>query len=293
MFALRTFIFYGIFLSASTQLSSAAKVKHGFLKTRLAMSQPLSARDNVGSLRKGLDVMEILAAHPAGLTLTDTANKAGLTRAGARRFLLTLVATGYAIQSGRCFSLSPRLLSLARTWLEGASLSTYAEPFMRQVAASLNESCSIAVLSGEDVVYVARVPGPHVLSVALRLGSRLPAWCTSMGRVLLADFAEPQLRGFLAEANIRPKTTKSVTDRELLLAKIGEVARAGFTIVDEELEIGLRSIAVPIRDRSGKAVAAINASTHSSRQSCEAMERHFLPHLRRAARSIEDYFAIN
>ena len=163
MFALRTFIFYGIFLSASTQLSSAAKVKHGFLKTRLAMSQPLSARDNVGSLQKGLDVMEILAAHPAGLTLTDTANKAGLTRAGARRFLLTLVATGYAIQNGRCFSLSPRLLSLARTWLEGASLSTYAEPFMRQVAASLNESCSIAVLSGEDVVYVARVPGPHVL----------------------------------------------------------------------------------------------------------------------------------
>jgi IclR family pca regulon transcriptional regulator len=257
------------------------------------MSNQQTARDTVGSLQKGLDVIEVLAAHPAGLTLTEAAKETGLTRAGARRFLLTLVAKGYAVQSGRRFSLSPRLLSVARLWLEGTSLWAYAEPFMREVAASLNEACSIAVLSGEDIVYVARVPGPHVLSVALHLGSRLPAWCTSMGRVLLADLPEPQLEAFLAGVATLLRTPKTVTDRERLRAEIARVAQAGFAIIDEELEIGLRAIAVPIRDRTGRAVAAINASTHSSRHSCVAMERTFLPHLIRAARLIEDYFAVN
>ena len=159
-------------------------------------------RDNVGSLQRGLAVMEILAAHPGGLTLTEMAEKAGLTRAAARRFLLTLVAAGYASQDGRRFQLSPRLLSVARTWLQGASLWSFAERFMREVAAELDESCSAGVLSGEDVVYVARVPGRHILSVALHVGTRLPAWCTSMGRVLLADLPPPELAAFLARASI-------------------------------------------------------------------------------------------
>jgi IclR family pca regulon transcriptional regulator len=249
-------------------------------------------RDNVGSLQRGLAVLEILAAHPAGLTLTEMAEKAELTRAGARRFLLTLVAAEYAIQSGRRFSLSPRLLSVARTWLQGASLWSYAEPFMREVASRLNESSSAAVLSGEDVVYVARVPGRHILSVALHVGTRLPAWCTSMGRVLLSDLPAPQLRDFLATAKIERNTPKSITDRAALAAEITKVAQAGFAIVDEELEIGLRSIAVPIRDRSRKIVAAINVSTQSSRFSTAEMEREILPHLLSAARSIEDFFIV-
>lgn len=256
------------------------------------MTDTLPSRDHVGSFERGLAVMEILAAHPAGLTLTETADKAGLTRAGARRFLLTLVAADYAIQTGRRFTLSPRLLSVARTWLQGSSLWTYAEPFLREVSSRLNESCSAAVLSGEDVVYVARVPGRHILSVALHVGTRLPAWCTSMGRVLLSDLPPPQLKEFLASATIERKTEKSITDRKKLAAEIGKVAQAGFAIVDEELEIGLRSIAVPIRDRARKIVAAINVSTQSSRFTNAEMEQEILPHLLEAARSIEDFFVV-
>jgi IclR family pca regulon transcriptional regulator len=256
------------------------------------MIEATASRDRVGSLERGLGVLEILASHPAGLTLTETAEHAGLTRAGARRFLLTLVATDYAVQDGRRFTLSPRLLSVARTWLQGFSLWTYAEPFMREVATKLNESSSAAVLSGEDVVYVARVPGRHILSVALNVGTRLPAWCTSMGRVLLSDLPPGELRAFLAAATIERKTEKSITDRQLLAKEITKVAQTGFAIVDEELEIGLRSIAVPIRDRSKKIVAAINVSTQSARFSCREMELEILPLLKRASRKIEDFFVV-
>jgi IclR family pca regulon transcriptional regulator len=253
--------------------------------------QPLS-RDNVGSLGKGLMVLEILAAHPAGLTLTEMAAKAEMTRAAARRFLLTLVDSGYAIQDGRRFTLSPRLLSLARVWLQGSSLWTYAEPFLRDVAHRFNESSSAAILSGEDIVYVARVPGRHILSVALHVGTRLPAWCTSMGRVLLSDLPKPELRAFLKSARIVGHTPKSITGLAELESEIGRVAQQGFAVIDEELEIGLRSIAVPIRDRTRKIVAAINISTQSSRFTPIEMQREILPHLAAAARSIEDYFVV-
>ena len=161
-------------------------------------------RDLVGSLSRGLAVMEILAANPQGLTLTETAERAGLTRAGARRFLLTLVASGYALQEGRTFRLSTRLITIARAWLGGASLWSFAEPFMREVSTRFGEACSAAVLSGEDVVYVARVPGRHILSVALHVGTRLPAFCTSMGRVLLSDLSQAELDAFLADALATP-----------------------------------------------------------------------------------------
>ncbi|MDB5555135.1 MAG: IclR family transcriptional regulator [Rhizobium sp.] len=253
--------------------------------------EPLS-RDNVGSLGKGLMVLEILAAHPAGLTLTEMAARAEMTRAAARRFLLTLVDSGYAIQDGRRFSLSPRLLSLARVWLQGSSLWTYAEPFLRDVAHRFNESSSAAVLSGEDIVYVARVPGRHILSVALHVGTRLPAWCTSMGRVLLSDLPTPELRAFLKSARIKAHTPKSITRLEELENEIGQVAQQGFAVIDEELEIGLRSIAVPIRDRTRRIVAAINISTQSSRFIPAEMEQEILPHLQAAAQSIEDYFVV-
>jgi len=256
------------------------------------VSEGETGRDTVGSLQRGLTVLEILAGHPGGLTLTEMADKAGLTRAGARRFLLTLAACGYAFQEGRTFRLSPRLLSVARTLLQGASLWTFAEPFMRKVATDLNESSSAAVLSGEDVVYVARVPGRHILSVALHVGTRLPAWCTSMGRVLLSDLPQPQLRAFLAGAAIKANTQKSITDRDRLAEIIGKAAEDGYAVVDEELEMGLRSIAVPIRDQTRKIVAAINISTQSSRFTPAEMRREILPPLVAAARSIEDFFVV-
>ena len=250
------------------------------------------SRDHVGSLERGLAVMEILAAHPAGLTLTEMAEKAGLTRAGARRFLLTLAATGYATQDGRRFRLSPRLISVARTWLGGASLWALAEPSMREVSARLGESCSAAVLSGEEVVYVARVPGRRIVSVALDVGTRLPVHCTSMGRVLLSGLTVEALDEFLARATVVQRTPKTVTDRAMIATAVRQAAVDGFAAVDEELELGLRSIAVPIRDRAGQVLAAINVSTQSARFSVAEMRRDILPHLLAAQHAIEDFVAL-
>lgn len=254
------------------------------------MTEP-PPRDLIGSLQKGLDVMAILAAQPAGMTLTEMAAAAGLTRAGARRMLLTLAASGYVRQDGRQFTLTPKLLTLARQWLDGSSLWGFAEQHMRAIAATLKESCSAAVLADEDVVYVARVPGERIMRVALNVGTRLPAYCTSMGRVLLSGLDEEELQRFLARARISARTEKTVTDRDMLFAEIRQAAAEGYAAVDEELEIGLRSIAVPIRDRSGKTVAAVNVSTQSARYSVAAMKREILPLLKHAAGEIEAFFA--
>jgi IclR family pca regulon transcriptional regulator len=251
-----------------------------------------ASRDRVGSLMKGLAVIELLADHPQGLSLSEVAARAGLTRAGARRLLLTLVAAGYAIQEGRRFHLSSRLISTARTWLGGASLWTYAEPFMRAVSERFGEACSAAVLSGHEVVYVARIPGRHILSVALHVGTRLPAFCTSMGRVLLSGLPPEALDAYLESAQLRRLTPHTLIDRRALRGAIERAAREGFAIVDEELEPGLRSIAVPIRDRTGQIVAAINLSTQSARLSVQALGERVLPALREAARQIEEYFAL-
>jgi len=254
------------------------------------MSDEATARDHVNSLERGLGVMEILAEHSGGLTLTETAEKAGLTRAGARRFLLTLVATGYATQTGRQFALSPRLLSVARTWLQGKSLWAFAEPFMRDTAAALQESCSATVLSGDDVVYVARVAGPRIINLELQVGSHLPAYCTAMGRVLLSGQKPAEVKALLARAVLAPRTDKTVTDSKRVAEMVAAARREGYAIVDEELEIGLRSIAVPLRDRSGALVAAINVSTQSARHSVAEMKRDFLPLLKQTAARIEDFF---
>ncbi|TPL91011.1 IclR family transcriptional regulator C-terminal domain-containing protein [Mesorhizobium sp. B2-3-12] len=256
------------------------------------MDDETVSRDHVGSLERGLGVMEILARHPTGMTLTEMAEEAGLTRAGARRFLLTLVATGYATQSGRVFSLSPRLLTVARTWLGGASLWTFATPIMRAVAAQLNEACSAAILSGEDVVYVARIPGRRIVSISLDVGTRLPAYCTSMGRMLLAGLTSGELEAFLGKATIERRTPKTIVERPLLAKAIARAKTVGFAIVDEELELGLRSIALPINDRAGHIVAAINVSTQSARFSVEAMERDILPVLRMAKGRVEEFFVV-
>jgi IclR family transcriptional regulator, pca regulon regulatory protein len=250
------------------------------------------SRDHVGSLERGLAVMEILARHPAGMTLTEMAEEAGLTRAGARRFLLTLTATGYATQSGRLFSLSPRLLTIARTWLGGASLWTFAAPVMREVAGQFDEACNAAVLSGEDVVYVARIPGRRILSVTLDVGTRLPAYCTSMGRVLLAGMTPDALDAFIDQARIERRTPKTIVKRDLLAKAIHKAEADGFAIVDEELELGLRSIAVPINDRTGRTVAAINVSTQSARFSVEDMQREILPVLLKAKQRVEEFFFV-
>ncbi len=251
-----------------------------------------TTRDIVGSLDRGLGVLEILAAHTEGLTLTETAERAGLTRAGARRLLLTLVAAGHARQEGRRFLLTAKLLSLARTWLQDVSLWDYAQPFLREVSAATNESCSAAVLAGTDVVYVARIPGPRIMSIALNVGTRLPAWCTSMGRVLLAGVSDAERADALARSTIRKNTPKTLTELKTIETAIAAAERDGYALVDEELEPGLLSIAVPVRDRSGRIVAAINVPAQSGRHTPESLQDRALPHLKRAAAAIENYFVV-
>lgn len=265
---------------------------NGSNKSIAAPDDETPTRDLVGSLERGLAVMEILAANPAGLTLTETAEKADLTRAGARRFLLTLVATGYATQTGRRFVLSSRLLTVARSWLGGTSLWTFAEPYMRAVTTELKESCSAAVLAGEDVVYVARVPGEHIIMVQLQVGTKLPAYCTSMGRMLMAGLPPADRRALLARATIRANTPRTLTDRDAIDKAIERAGIDAYALVDEELEPGLRSIAVPIRDRTGAIVAAINVSTQSARSGVREMREKFLPPLREAAARIEEFFVV-
>jgi len=255
------------------------------------MEREPEQRDLVGSLAKGLGVLEILSAAPGGLRLTEVAEAAGLTRAGARRLLLTLVAEGYAQQKGRQFVLSAKLISLCRVWLGGGSIWSLAEPILREVSQDVGESCSAAVLEGEDVVYVARVAGRRIVSVSLSVGTRLPAYCTSMGRVLLSGLDDAELARLLDKASIRANTPKTLTDRQALAARVADVRRAGYAIVDEELELGLRSIAVPVRSRTGAVVAAVNISTQSARFSCEEMRDVLLPPLLETAAKIEDLLA--
>ncbi|WP_028033096.1 IclR family transcriptional regulator C-terminal domain-containing protein [Chelativorans sp. J32] len=255
------------------------------------MEQRSEQRDLVGSLAKGLGVLEILAGAPAGLRLTEVAEAAGLTRAGARRLLLTLVSEGYARLEGRQFVLSAKLLSLGRAWLGGGSIWSLAEPILREVSHAVGESCSAAVLEGEDIVYVARVAGRRIVSVSLSVGTRLPAYCTSMGRVLLSSLDDAELARFLNKATIRANTPKTMTDRQALAACVADIRRAGYAIVDEELELGLRSIAVPVRSRSGVVVAAVNISTQSARFSCDEMRDALLPPLLEAAARIEELIA--
>ena len=247
-------------------------------------------RDHVGALAKGLSVMEILAAHPSGLTLTATAEKVGMDRAGARRLLITLEAEGYAILEDRRYRLSPKLITLARNLISSTPLWTHAETHMREASATLGESCSAAVLAGHDIVYVARVAGRAIMTVSLDVGSRLPAWCTSMGRVLLADQPETVRAALIAEAELTPRTPKTVKDRDALAREIALAGAQGYAIIDEELEMGLRTIAVPVRNRSGRAVAAINISTTPARFTPEGLRNEVLPVLRKTALAIEAHF---
>lgn len=250
------------------------------------------SRDHVGSLEKGLAVLDALAARPRGLTLTETAQVVGLTRAGARRLLLTLVSTGHARQDGRLFVLTPRLLALARSWVEGVPLWEFALPHMRAVAGALNESCSAAVLADTDVVYVARVAGERIMSVGLHVGTRLPAWCTSMGRVLLGGLATQELAEAILRSRISANTPKTVTDPDEIMRLVAGSAEQGYALVDEELELGLMSIAVPIRERSGRIAGAINVSAQAARYRPEQFRDAALPLLRQAAGDIEAFFVV-
>ncbi|WP_410649963.1 IclR family transcriptional regulator C-terminal domain-containing protein [Amycolatopsis sp. cmx-4-54] len=242
---------------------------------------------HVQSLERGLAVIKAFNADAAELTLSDVARSTGLTRAAARRFLLTLVDLGYVRTDGKYFSLTARVLELGYSYLSSLSLPEVAQPHLERLSADVHESSSISVLEVPDIVYVARVAVSRIMTVSINVGTRFPAHATSMGHVLLAGLDDAELREYLARAKLDKLTARTKSRPEELLAELVRVCEQGYAMVDQELEEGLRSIAVPIRDRRGSVVAAVNLSTHASRTTPESVERELLPSLLSAARAIE------
>lgn len=240
---------------------------------------PVPDTEFVQSLARGLAVITAFSSERPSMTLTEVAQVTGLTRAAARRFLLTLHRLGYVYVNGREFSLSPRTLELGYAYLSTTPFWQLAAPHMEELVDSLHESCSISVLDGDDVVYVARVPTKRIMTISLSVGTRLPAYVTSMGRVLLAALPAAELDGYLARVTLERLTPRTVTDPDQLRAILDEVRQQGWALVDQELEQGVRSVAAPLRDASGRHVGAINVSAHAARTTLDQLRREFLPTL--------------
>ena len=232
-------------------------------------------------------MIRALSGPGPGLTLTDVARETGLTRAAARRFLLTLQDLGYVRCADRRFSLTPRVLELGYSFLSSLTLPELAQPHLRELVEHVHESSSVSVLDGTEVVYVAREPTQRIMTVAISVGTRFPAYATSMGRVLLAGLQDRELVDFLDRAELRPLTAGTLIDKDALRTEIERVRRQGWALVDQELEDGLRSVAAPIRNPGGQVTAAVNLSAHASRRTLEAIRTTLLPPLLETADRIE------
>jgi IclR family pca regulon transcriptional regulator len=242
----------------------------------------------VQSLDRGLAVIRAFDAEHAELTLSDVARATGLNRASARRFLHTLVELGYVRTDGRLFALRPKILELGYSYLSSLSLPEVAMPHLEQLVEKVHESSSVSVLDGDEVVYVARVPTRRIMRIAIAVGTRFPAYATSMGRVLLAGQSDDWLDGYFATAPLTTITAYTISDAKRLRTELNRIRRDGYALVDQELEEGLRSIAAPIRDGDGRVVAAVNLSAHASRGTVESMRTGMLPALLETAAAIEE-----
>ncbi|QYJ24771.1 IclR family transcriptional regulator [Achromobacter sp. LC458] len=253
----------------------------------MAEQDPQQPSDSyVQSFARGLSVIRAFGPGRSQMTLSEVAAVTGLTRAGARRILLTLEHLGYVTVTDRKFELTPRILELGYAYLSGTPLWNLALPYMEEVAEQTRESCSVSVLEGADIVYILRLSTHKVMTINLAVGSRLPAWVTSMGRVLLAGLSDAELDRVLAMSQIQAYTPQTVTDVAELKRLLAGVRADGYACVAQELEPGLQSVAVPIVDRSGRVIAAMNVSGQSNRFTREAMLDAFLPPLRHAADQI-------
>jgi IclR family pca regulon transcriptional regulator len=248
--------------------------------------QEVQDKEFMATLAKGLAVLGSFDKQRPTMTLSQAALAAGLSRATARRILRTLAALGYVVQNGREFSLSSGILRLGFAYLTTQSWIEQAAPLLRQLSEQFHESCSAAILEGAEIVYVARFPARRIMSVTLAVGTRLPAFHTSLGRIQLGFLDEAEIWRRLMSLRVEAYTPSTITDVQALYERVQEDRAQGFSIVDEELERGLRSIAVPVLDRDGQAVAAFNLSTHSTRTTRNEMRERFLPSLRSVAAQI-------
>ncbi|MGP9791630.1 IclR family transcriptional regulator domain-containing protein [Roseinatronobacter sp. NSM] len=239
----------------------------------------ITARDTMTGLAKGLAVIETFTADRPRQSIADAASAAGLDRATTRRCLLTLAQQGYADWDGKYFTLTPRVLRLGTACLATMPLPQLVQPFLDALSDDIGESSSVSILDGAEIVYVARAAQQKVMSIALMPGSRLPAYCTSMGRVLLAHLPHDHAVHLLGVMPLPARTQFTLTEPQAILQHLAEVRAAGYAVNDQEIETGLRSIAVPIYSARKKVIAAVNIGVSAARASPEDLRQKFLPPL--------------
>ncbi|MBT2341423.1 MULTISPECIES: pca regulon transcriptional regulator PcaR [Pseudomonas] len=243
--------------------------------------------DFMTSLARGLAVVQAFQERKRHLTIAQISHRTEIPRAAVRRCLHTLIKLGYATTDGRTYSLLPKVLTLGHAYLSSTPLAVSAQPYLDRMSEQLHEACNMATLEGDDILYIARsATTQRLISVDLSVGGRLPAYCTSMGRILLAALDDASLRDYLDHADLQAKTSRTLHTAESLLECLQQVRQQGWCIVDQELEQGLRAIAVPVYDASGQVVAALNVSTHAGRVSRNELEQRFLPSLLGASRDL-------
>lgn len=258
-----------------------------------ASSSETTSSPVVQSLIRGLSVIRCFDAQHSSMTLSAVARRTGLPRATARRILHTLSAIGYVMMDDNQFSLRPRILELGYTYLSSLGLPEIATPHLEKLTAQVNESSSVALLDDMEIVYVARVSTRKIMRAAITIGTRFPAHLTSMGRILLAALDAPTLSGVIDQLDMSAETPYTMTGKTELKDELARVARQGWALVDQELEVGLRSIAVPLHNKAGSVVAAVNVSTSSQSVTPDDSRAMFLPALKHAARDIEQDFAVS
>jgi IclR family transcriptional regulator, pca regulon regulatory protein len=253
----------------------------------LSEGAPGRPREFIQSLERGLGIIRAFGPDAPEQTVSELASKTGLTRATARRFLITLMELGYIESDGRIFRLTPRVLELGYSFLSGLGFPDVALPHLERLVAEVDESSEASVLDGDHIVYVLRVPSSAVMTVAINVGARMPAHATSMGKVLLAALSEDELEAYLATAPLQAYLPRTVTDASALREQLERVRAAGYALVDQELEEGLVAIAAPVCGRGGRAVGAINLSTHVMRRSVDSVRDELVGPLLATAKAIE------
>jgi IclR family pca regulon transcriptional regulator len=246
------------------------------------------ATDFVESLDRGLRLLQMFGGAPGPMTLSDLARAADLPRATARRILFTLERGGFVSSDGKLFALTPRVLTLAASYLRSSQVVAVLQPVLDRIATDAQEISSLAVLDGDEVVFIARGSPARVFSAGIDIGYRLPSFCTSVGRAMLGKFGNAELAERLKAMRREPMTPQTVTDPELLLATIITDREKGYSLVDREAEPHFRSISVPVRRYDNEVVAAINMGAHVDRVSTGEMIDRFLPLLREGAASVRD-----
>ncbi|MFO6463380.1 IclR family transcriptional regulator C-terminal domain-containing protein [Jannaschia sp. KMU-145] len=248
----------------------------------------VNPRDYVNSLARGLEVLRAFNRTGRKMTLSQVATETGNTRAGARRILLTLVHEGYAVTDGKLFDLTPQVLELGYSILSSKGVWDIARPFIAHLSDDIQESVSAAILDKFDVVYVGGTQYHRIISVGISVGARFPAHCTANGRVLLANTPAENWDAMIEEIELEKMTEHTITQKSKFRRVLKEVRQKGWSLVDQELEIGLISISVPVRMSSGELVGAINVGVPSMRMPVEQMIETILPKLLATTQNISD-----